>query len=168
LSRFCGSQRSFTFHFKSEHMSNVPSKALDLACRVLAREAGLESTIEGKEGSAQAAIRAFDKLRAHMCQFVGVDGYQSLLARARIMSKDDAAWLDSVRVLGDARLEGFLEAALDLDGPEIARGSAVLMGNLMSLLIKFIGAGLTVGLISEVWPGFAVSSTVADTEEQNV
>lgn len=151
-------------------MSDVPTRARDLACRVLAREAGAlaQSTSGESRGlAAEAAGRAFDRLRAHMGGLVGIDGYHALLTRARTSALEEVPWLATVRVGPDATLDGFKEATLLLDGPEIVRGSAALMGHVVALLIKLIGDGLTVDLLSEVWPGFAISAKDTDVRERS-
>ncbi len=61
-------------------------------------------------------------------------------------------WLQSVRVLSDATLDGFSETALQHPVQAVVEGSTALLAQLIGLLIVFIGEALTLCIVHDVWP----------------
>jgi hypothetical protein len=143
-------------------MEQTTSAVRDLARRLLAREAG-ESEPAGTRG--QAALRASEKLRAHLSKLVGVAGFQALLARALALAKAEVAWLDAVRVQPDGSLEGFGETARKQDAHEARKGEVALLAQLLGLLVTFIGEALTLRLLQDVWPDASPNDPNAIGEE---
>ena len=130
-------------------MEQAAPAVRDLARLLLALETNQS---EHGVGESRAVLRVFEKLRSRLSRLVGVAGFQMLLARALALAKPEASWLQSVRVLDDATLEGFNETAELQTAEGITEGSAALLAQLLGLLVTFIGEALTLRLIADVWP----------------
>ena len=130
-------------------MEQATPAVRDLARLLLVLEANQSEHAVG--GEAQVVLNAFDKLRLHLSKFVGVAGFQALLARALALAKTEADWLAAVRVKTDATLEGFRETAQQQPAEVVAAGSVVLLALLLGLLVTFIGEALTLRLVGDVW-----------------
>lgn len=117
-----------------------------------------------------AAFQICEKLRPQLTTLMGNGSYQTLLARALMLSKPEAPWLHGVRVNADGFPEGFTEAADQVDPEQLAEGGAVLLSQLFGLLSAFIGQNLTLSLVTEVWPGVplkAVDMSNGDKHEKS-
>ena len=120
----------------------------DLARRLLAVEAGSKSATDAH---LHEAVRVCDKLRVSLTRFAGADGFTSLLQRALSLARADVPLLQTVKLKADGSLEGLEVLVVDATngGPEAA---VAIIAHLLGLLITFIGAPLTVRLVSEAWP----------------
>lgn len=117
-----------------------------------------------------AAFQICEKLRPQLTTLMGSGGYRTLLARALMLSKPEVPWLHGVRVNADGFLEGFTEAADQVDPRQLAEGGVVLLSQLFGLLSAFIGQNLTLGLVTEVWPGVplkAADMSIGDKHENS-
>ena len=97
-----------------------------------------------------AMDRVSEKLRRPLSALAGVAGFQSLIARALTLAKEEARWLEAARV----DPEGILTLGLDsqLDNDRAVEGGVVAIAHLLGLLIDFVGKDLTLTLVHEVWP----------------
>lgn len=97
-----------------------------------------------------ALSRVSEKLRLPLSALVGVAGFQSIMARALTLAKEEIPWLDTARV--DA--EGVLALDLDpqLDTNRAAQGGVIVIAHLLGLLVDFVGKELTLTLVHEIWP----------------
>jgi hypothetical protein len=122
-----------------------------LARRLLASEA--ES---GKRapGSPSVVFRVCERLYASLSPLTGAAGFRALLSRALALSTDDVPWLKAVRVKADGSLEGLGELEGKLSPRVIEEGETILAANLLGLLVTFIGGGLTLRLLQDVWTTF--------------
>ena len=82
---------------------------------------------------------------------LGAQGFQSLLGRAVALAGAKTPWLRSIEANSNGTLGGGLEAKPP-DGQTLADGEALILEELLSLLITFIGPSMTLGLVQEIWP----------------
>lgn len=108
---------------------------------------------------AQAAFRVCEKLRRSLSVLTGVVGFRSVLARALVLARAEAPWLEELRLGADGSLE--LPAGLEsrIGEGEAARGGAVLVASLLGLLVTFVGEMLTLRLVQDVWPKAALGES---------
>lgn len=115
------------------------------ATRMLAeRLIALESVAPIISEDRLSTCRVCEKLRRPLSHLVGPAGVNSLWNRALTLSKRESPVLSGVQVMKDGSLEGF-------EG-EAAEASSVLVAHLIQLLVTFIGEGLTLRLLQEIWP----------------
>jgi hypothetical protein len=128
-----------------------------LAQRLLSYEA-----IAGKnsEPAESAAFRVCERLRRPLITLVGVAGFRSLLSRALTLARADAPSLSAVQVAADGSLKGLDELASQTDKKQARDGGAILIVQLIGLLLTFIGEGLTLRLVQDVWPEAAFDGHV--------
>lgn len=126
------------------------------ARRLLAYEAVAGSPSVDEDSK---AFRVCEKLRGPLSKLLGVDGFRSLLLRAQALAGAELPWLLTVEI----KTGGYW----DLDGVEAKRGAnaiaeaeAMLVGQLLGLLVIFIGPGLTMQLVHQIWPKWEISSLV--------
>jgi hypothetical protein len=126
---------------------------LHLTRHIIAEEFMTDRVADTK---AQAAFRVCEKLRRSLSVLTGVVGFRSVLARALVLARAEVPWLAELRLAADGSLElpAGLEASVGQE--EAARGSAVLIGALLGLLVTFIGKTLTLRLVQDVWPKAAL------------
>ena len=126
----------------------------DLAKRLLAYEAVPSEVSEATE---RAFFRVYEKLRRPLCALAGVDGFQSLASRALTLAQSEAPILRVVQITADGYLQGTSEVDLQLDGHETGEWrnhSHCPVARRYSSL--FIGEGLTLQLVQDVWPEAAL------------
>lgn len=122
--------------------------------RYLAKHLLAHETPENKppEAKTPAPFHVIDKLRPHLATLMGQGGFRALLSRALVLANAEVSWLRAVHVKSDGALDG-LEALQDGPDPaEHEEGRVVLLAQLLGLLVAFIGPGLTLRLVGEVWP----------------
>jgi hypothetical protein len=130
-----------------------------LAQRLLAYEAVAG---ENSEPAESAAFRVCAKLRRPLITLAGVDGFRSLLSRALTLARAEAPNLSSVQVAADGSLKGLDELASQTDKEQARVGAAILIAHLIGLLLTFIGEGLTLRLVQDVWPEVASDGRVSE------
>jgi hypothetical protein len=130
-----------------------------LAQRLLTYEA-----VSGKnsEPTESAAFRVCAKLRRPLITLAGVAGFRSLLSRALTLARAEAPSLSAVQVAADGSLKGLDELADDTE--QDRDGGAILIAQLIGLLLTFIGEGLTLRLVQDVWPEAAFDGRVSEKE----
>lgn len=99
-----------------------------------------------------AAYSVCEKLRPHLAILMGNTGVRSLLSRALAVTREEVDSLRAVQVKADGSLEVLDELEVEADPEELAKGSVVLVAQLLALLVAFIGENLTLQLVREVWP----------------
>ena len=99
-----------------------------------------------------AVLRVFEKLRRSLSLLAGSEGFRALLTRALTLAKKEAPSLSALEVDADGALAGLREAGSALNKDEISDGGVVLIAKFIGLLVAFIGEGLTVRLVRDVWP----------------
>jgi hypothetical protein len=132
---------------KKEIMS--PPVSRQLARRLLTYEAAAGKNSEPTES---AAFRVCEKLRQPLCSLAGVAGFRSLLSRALALARAEAPSLSTVQVGADGSLKGLDELGPQKDKDISKEGGAILIAQLLGLLLTFIGEGITLHLVQDVWP----------------
>ena len=133
----------------------------DLVRRLLTLVA---AEIQDEESVILAAERVSDKLRAHLSQRIGAEGFRTLLARALALATAHFPHLRAVRVSADGSLIGLRVAAgfsLPETGDKVSQhdtveGAVALLSHLLELLVTFIGEDLTLRMLRTVSPELAL------------
>jgi hypothetical protein len=126
------------------------SESRYLAQRLLTYEAVAAGNSDPAES---AAFRVCAKLRRPLTTLAGVAGFRSLLSRALTLARADAPSLSAVQVGADGSLRGLDELEPQINKEQAREGGALLIAQLIGLLLTFIGEGLTLRLVQDVWPG---------------
>jgi hypothetical protein len=137
----------------------LPLQTRDLALRLLAHADAAGKTSEPTE---LAAFGVCERLRQPLITLAGVAGFRSLLSRALTLARAEAPSLSVVQVAADGSLQG-LDELEPQTGKEQARdGGAILIAQLIGLLRTFIGEGLTLRLVQDVWPDSVFDGRVSE------
>ena len=126
----------------------------DFAKRLIAYE------IRENKSSGTKALAAFpvcEKLRPHLANLMGNNGFRALLSRALVRAEADVPSLRAMHVKADGSLAGLDKLEVQASPEELAKGSVVLVAQLLGLLVAFIGETLTLRLVREVWPKLSVN-----------
>ena len=121
---------------------------------------------ENSEPAESAAFRVCAKLRRPLITLAGVAGFRSLLSRALTLAQAEAPSLSTVQVAADGSLNGLDEVASQIDKEQPRDGGAILIAQLIGLLLTFIGEGLTLRLVQDVWPEAAFEGRVSQRERK--
>ena len=135
----------------------LPPQTRDLAQRLLAYQNAAGKTSEPTE---LAAFRVCETLRQPLCALAGVAGFRSLLSRALMLARAEAPSLSVVEVAADGSLKGLDELEPQIDKEQARDRGTILIAQLIGLLLTFIGEGLTLRLVQDVWPEAAFDSRV--------
>jgi hypothetical protein len=130
-------------------MKQSTPKMRNFAERLIAYEARGNSSPEAKK---TVPFLVCEKLRAPLAALMGSGGFRGLLSRALALANAEVKWLRVVHVKADGSLEGLDQLGTQLDADEVFEGGVVLLTRLLELLVAFIGEGLTLRLVTEVWP----------------
>ena len=139
----------------------IPAQTRDLALRLLAYESAAGKTSEPTEF---AAFRVCERLRQPLITLTGVAGFRSLLSRALTLARAEAPSLSVVQVAADGSLKGLDELEPQIDKEQARDEGAILIAQLLGLLLTFIGEGLTLRLVQDVWPEAAFNGRVSEKE----
>jgi hypothetical protein len=139
----------------------LPPQTRDLAQRLPAYENAAGNTSEPTES---AAFRVCERVRQPLITLAGVAGFCSLLSRALTLARAEAPSLSVVQVAADGSLEGLDELEPKIDKEQARDGGAILIAQLIGLLLTFIGEGLTLRLVQDVWPEAAFNGRVSEKE----
>ena len=134
-----------------------------LAQRLLTYEAVAGGNSETTES---AALRVFAKLRQPLITLAGVAGFRSLLSRALALARTEVPSLSVVQVAADGSLQGLEKLEPQIDKDQARDGGAILIAHLIGLLLTFIGEGLTMRMVQDVWPEAAFDGRVFEKERK--
>ena len=137
--------------------------SLQLARRLLAYEAAAGRNSEPTES---VAFRVCEKLRIPLCSLAGVAGFRSLLSRALALARAEAPGLRAVEVSGDGSLKGQDALGPQKDKEIAGDGGALLIAQLLGLLLTFVGEGVTLRMVQNVWPEFAFDDRDSGEEKR--
>ncbi len=156
------SDRSDDEASEAHPMSKASPEIQDLARRLLAFEAARDNSSDAR---VDVAAQVIEELRLRLIRLAGVDGFRSLLSRALTLAKAEVPTLKMVQV----RADGSLEALDGIGQNNEASGAAgqagiVLVAHLLELLVTFIGAPLTLGLVRDIWPDASMDGANLRTE----
>jgi len=140
-----------------------PSVSRHLARRLLTYEAAAGKNSEPSESE---AFRVCEKLRRPLCSLAGVAGFRSLLSRALALARAEVPGLNVVQVSADGSLKGLNELGPQRDNGLTDEGGAILIAQLLGLLLTFIGEGLTLHLVQDVWPESAFDERDSGKEKK--
>jgi hypothetical protein len=121
-------------------MSRTVPDTWDLAGRLIAYETSRDGFL------------VVEKLRPNLATLMGKAGFRALISRALALATSNAAGLRTVHVGADGSFEGLNVTGSQATAREIAEGGVVLLSELLGLLMAFIGEGLTLRLLRDVWP----------------
>ncbi len=113
----------------------------------------------------RAAFHVCDKLRKLLSGLAGEAGFRSLLTRAHALAVAEVGWLESIMIEPDGSLSG-LEVTSGLSEDEVDRGEIILIAQLISLLVIFIGESLTLRLLQDAWPEVSRSDMNSGPESE--
>lgn len=133
--------------------SSTASMPRGFARRLLAYETGAGKPA-GAKGS--PAFRVCEKLRGPLGRLIGVAGFRSLFSRAVAIGCKEIPWLCELQTKADGSLDGLDELEARLEAGAIDEGEVILVGQLLGLLVLFIGPALTLGLLHEIWPDWKI------------
>jgi len=102
-------------------------------------------------------------LRGPLTKLAGTVGFASLLSRALMIAQRQAPALAKWHVGADGVLEGFSDAPA---AEATRQGGMILLSELLSLLVTFIGEPLTLRLMHEAWPKLTLKTLTPRTEAQ--
>jgi hypothetical protein len=134
-----------------------------LAQRLLSYEADAGKNSETSES---ATFRVCAKLRQPLITLAGVAGFRSLLSRALTLAMVEVPSLGAVQVAADGSLQGLDKLDPQIDKDLVKEGGAVLIAQLIALLLTFIGEGLTLRMVQDVWPEAAFDGRVSEMERK--
>ena len=134
-----------------------------LAQRLLDYEA-----VAGKnsEPTESAVFRVCAKLRRPLITLAGVAGFRSLLSRALTLARAEAPSLSVVQVAADGSLKGLDELEPQIGKEQARDEGAILIAQLLGLLLTFVGEGLTLRMVQDVWPEAAFDGHVFEKERK--
>ena len=138
-------------------------ESLYLARRLLTYEAVAGKTSETTDS---AALRVFAKLRQPLITLAGVVGFRSLLSRALALARAEAPSLSAVQVAADGSLQGLDQLEPQIDEDQAGGVGVILIAQLIGLLLTFIGEGLTMRMVQNVWPEAAFDGRVFEKERK--
>jgi hypothetical protein len=118
------------------------------------------------ETTESAAFRVCAKLRRPLITLAGVAGFRSLLSRALTLARAEAPSLGAVQVAADGSLQGLDELEPQIGQDQAREGGAILIAQLIGLLLTFIGEGLTLRMVQDVWPEAASDGRVSEMERK--
>jgi hypothetical protein len=130
-------------------MSQLTPQMRDFAERLIAYETGANSPSGTKN---PPSFPVCEKLRPHLATLMGSTGFHALLSRALERAEADVSSLRVLQVNADGSLARFDSPEVQADPEELAKGSVVLVGQLLGLLAAFIGETLVLRIVCEVWP----------------
>src|ERR1022692_908228 len=137
-------------------MSQSTPQMLDFAERLIACET------RGNKSSGTNTPGAFpvcEKLRPHLATLMGNTGFRALLSRALTRAEADVPSLRAMQVKADGSLAALDQLEVQAAPEELAKGSVVLVAQLLGLLVAFIGETLMLRIVCDVWPKLSVNDS---------
>lgn len=116
---------------------------------LIALEGGNQASPERAE---PAAFQVCEKLRPHLAILMGKVGVRALLSRALVLAQTEVPSFRLVSMNAEGTLERLAETGEKTEREGLDEGGVVLLARLLGLLEVFIGEGLTVQIVHEVWP----------------
>jgi hypothetical protein len=139
-----------------------PQKTRDLARNLVASEAEASTSLYAEP----ATVRVYERLRRQLGAPVGTDGFQALASRALALAKSESPRLSAVQVTADGSLRGLGEVESQTDADEDGEVGIVLIAQLLSLFLTFLGEATTLRLIEDLRLQVEVRPESAMTTEE--
>jgi hypothetical protein len=132
-------------------LSRSAATYTELATWLLAKETGGETD---PPRLANAAERVGQKLSQRLGKSVSAAGAQALVARALKIARAEFPFLEGVSAgaTPEECFAGLRKRVLSIEVSEVRTGLVAVLGILLDLLVGFIGEGLTLRLVRDVWP----------------
>jgi hypothetical protein len=128
-------------------------------------ELELARWLVGREGSdAAAARRLWDPLAPRLANIFTSSGSTALLRRALYLAGARYPELEGAR--DGQGLERVEDALAGLRPAEAKEAVTALWATIVHLLITFIGAGLTLRILSDLWPGATLPQASSGEEDE--
>ncbi len=127
-----------------------------LANRLVAHERRENGPSDSKP---PAPFHVCEKLRPSLATLMGNAGFQALLSRAVVLARPEAPWLSPIHSITKEPCAALEKQEAQIGPEEIAKGSVVLLAQLLGLLETFIGENLTRQLVRDVWPKLPSTNT---------
>jgi hypothetical protein len=130
---------------------NSPTPLLARAVRALfAQEAGSATT---SAEVAAGAGRCLNRLELHLARIVGEAGIQALVARTFLLTRSVYPWVPLTSDAPAGAAGNDLRSLLEAQPLETAHEASIhAIATLVGLVARFIGEGLTLRLLEELWP----------------
>lgn len=142
-------------------MNRATPQLRDVAKRLILAEA---ARTKSPATDVTDAFPVIDKLRPQLATLMGEGGVRALIGRALVLATQEVVWLRVLHVNANGRLEGLQAQGAQLDLAGYLEGRVVLLAQLLGLLVAFIGPGLTLSLVSEIWPRIPLKGIDFGTE----
>jgi hypothetical protein len=143
-------------------MNRATPRLRDVAKRLILAEA---ARTKSPAKDVTDAFPVTDKLRPQLATLMGHGGVRALIGRALVLAMQEVSWLRALHVNADGDLEGLAALGAQLDPADYLEGRVVLLAQLLGLLVAFIGPGLTLRLVSEIWPKIPLKDIDFGTEQ---
>jgi hypothetical protein len=89
-----------------------------------------------------------------------------LISRALTLASAEAPSLSAVQVAADGSLVGLDKLEPQIDKDQARETGIILIAQLIGLLLTFIGEGLTLRMVQDVWPEAAFDGHVSEKERK--
>ena len=83
---------------------------------------------------------------------MGNGGFRALLTRALALARAEIPWLHATHVNAAGILDGTDNLGTPIGPAQFVEGASVVLAHFLGLLVSFIGAALTLGMVRDVWP----------------
>ena len=130
-------------------MNRVTPQMRAMATGLITYESKHSNSPESKSPS---GFHVCEKLRPQLATLMGNGGFRALVTRALALAIEEVPWLQHVQVKPDGSLEVVDEVDAQISKGQIGEGRVVLLAQVLGLLVAFIGEGLTLQILREVWP----------------
>lgn len=130
-------------------MSQATPELRDLAERLVAHEAMARKAFGTRDA---VSFPAFEKLRPRLATLMGNSGSSALLARAIVRAAREEPSLRGLPISEMGFLPGAKDAAPPVDVETTVEAGVVVLTQLLEMLVAFIGANLTLGMLRDTWP----------------
>jgi hypothetical protein len=141
-------------------MSRATPKMRNIARHLVACEMRRNKSSPTKPS---ATLLVIEKLRPHLTTLMGNAGFRALLSRAIVLAGAEVEGLLTLCVKTDGSLEGLEELEMKVGPKKVL----VLIADLLSLLVAFIGEKLTLQMVHEVWPRLSLDDLNFDEGDKN-
>jgi hypothetical protein len=108
-----------------------------------------------------------EKLRPTLSTLMGATGFRALLARALTLASAEVPALGKLEIDSAASLVYPAAISDEADRAKDIEGDVVLVAQLLSLLVAFIGEKLTRQILLEVWPQSLASGSNIQTGDSD-
>lgn len=145
-------------------MRQAPPAIRDLARRLLARSA---KQPQGAAELAEAVAKGLQSLQQQLTRLIGPEGFGVLVGRSLHLASVEFPFLKGVEAeVGPVcSLKGLRERLESVAPADANAAAAALLGNLIWLLVAFIGLRLTLRLLQSTWPEVALGDAGPGLEE---